>query len=227
MLIPDPAAADPKTDYRPTYPVPIGGPGSPRHEFRTLRQIPVNAKLTDGKFEEKYGLPIRTTLQILGPKSGERNAGIQGVSEGVRNSILANGGPDIGSTPRGSLDRRRKALIAAAAAEVPRTEAAAQDPVLGARAASALPDSPQRGAGDGPAKRPRLDTGLHNEPSMSGQFMAYQDVPLRPFNLAENPDTRLVSPPSPDIPAAAPQGGGSRSPSPDPFIDSILQSFKD
>jgi hypothetical protein len=77
---------------------------------------------------------------------------MKGVSKEARNSILANGGPDIGFTPRGYLERRRKALIAAAAAEVPRAEA----------------------AGDGPAKRPRLDTGLHNEPSTSHPFMAHQ-----------------------------------------------------
>jgi hypothetical protein len=258
MLIPDPAAAasDPRTvaeatdkapgiDYGQAYPVPIGGPGSPRHKFRTLRLNHENARLLDNQFEEKYSLLRGTSGKILGLKSGERNAGMQGVSKETRNNILANGGPDIGFTPRGYLERRRKALIAAAAAEVPRAEA----------------------AGDGPAKRPRLEIGLHNEPSMSDPFMAHQypfagqyrhdeagtshsfmpypDVPLRPFNLAENPETRLVSPPSPDgralppfgerpgagdRPAAAPQGGGHRSPSPDPqqdSIDAILQSFKD
>jgi hypothetical protein len=102
----------------------------------------------------------------------------------------------------------------------------------------------------------------HEEPGTSHPFMSYQDlpvepivhppyrtesgaIPLRPLNLAENPETRLVSPPSPDSrplppfrerpgsgerPAAAPQGGGSRSPSPDPehdFMEAILRSFKD
>jgi hypothetical protein len=235
LLILEPAAApDPRTvaeaadktpgiDYRLAYPVPIGGPGSPRHEFRALRQNDENALLKDTGFEKKYSLPSKITGNILGPKSGERDAGTHGVSEEVRKRILDNGGPDIGFNPRGSLDRRRKALIAAAAAEVPRAEA----------------------AGEGPAKRPRLDTGLHNEPSMSDLFMQYPDVPLLPINPAENPDTRLVSPPSPDSralppfgerpgsgdrPAAAPQGGGHRSPSPDPeqdSIDAILQSFKD
>jgi hypothetical protein len=167
MLIPDPAPPpDPRTvveeadkapgiDYRKAYPVPIGGPGSPRHEFRTLRLNPENVLLKDAEFENKYSLPNRITRLILGPQSGERNAGIQGVSKAIRNSIL------------------------------------------------------------------------------------------RPFNRAENPDPRLVSPPSPDSrplppfrerpgsgdrPAAAPQGGGHRSPSPDPeqdSIDAILQSFKD
>jgi hypothetical protein len=293
MLILDAAAApDPRTvaeaadkapsiDNKRAYLVPIGGPGSPRHEFRTLRQNDENALLKNVEFEKKYSLPRGTTLQILGPKSGERNAGVQGVSKEARNSIRDNGGPDIGFTPSGYLERRRKALIAAAAAEVPRAET----------------------AGDGPAKRPRLDTGLHNEPSMSDPFMPYQDsfagqyrhdeagtshffmpyqdpfagqyrhdepgtshsfmpyqpspvepivyppyrtesgtVPLRPFNLVENPDTRLVSPPSPesralpsfgerpgagDRPAAAPQGGGHRSPSPDPQMDTLLQSFNE
>jgi hypothetical protein len=227
---------------RRAYPVPIGVPGSPRHEFRSLRQSHENALLSDLKFEKKYGLGRGTSARILGPQSGERNAGTQGVSEENRNSIRDNGGPDIGFTPKGYLDRRRKSLIAAAAAEVPRAEA----------------------AGDGPAKRPRLDTGLHNEPSTSHSFMPYQDPfawqyrhdepvtsppftpyqdsPLRPINLAENSDTRLVSPPSPDSralppfgerpgawdrPAAAPQGGGSRSPSPDPQLDVLLQSFNE
>jgi hypothetical protein len=311
-LIPDPRAvaeeADkaPGIDSRQAYPVPIGGPDSPRHQFRILRQNPENALLNDSQFEKKYGLPNRTTVKILGPQSGERKAGMLGVSKEARNSILANGGPDIGFTRWGSLDRRRKALIAAAAAAAPRAEAAAQNPVLGARASSASPDSPQRGAGEGPAKRPRLETGLQNEPSLSDPFMAYQDpfagqyrhdepgtshsfmayqdpfagqyrhdepgtshpfmpyqapqvepivqspyrtesgaVPLRPLNRAENPETRLVSPPSPDNrplppfrespgsgdrPAVAPQGGDRRSPSPDPeqdFMDAILRSFQD
>jgi hypothetical protein len=168
------------------YPVPIGGPDSPRHQFRTLRQSPENALLNDKQFDMKYGLEWRTSVRILGPQSGERNAGIQGVSEATRNSILENGGPDIGINPKGSMDRRRKALIAAAAAEAPRAEAAAQDPVLGAGASSALPDSPQRGAGDGPAKRPRLETELHNEPSMSDSFMAYPD----PFRFSASSSKR-------------------------------------
>src|SRR5436190_2029044 len=66
---------------RRAYPVPIGGPDSPRHQFRTLRQIPENALLQDAQFDKKYGLPSQTTGRILGPQSGERNAGIQGVNE--------------------------------------------------------------------------------------------------------------------------------------------------
>ncbi|HLP42446.1 MAG TPA: hypothetical protein VK465_13140, partial [Fibrobacteria bacterium] len=145
MLIPDPStvaeAADkaPGINPRPTYP--IGGPGSPRHEFRVLRQNPENTLLPDTHFDRKYGLVKGTTVNILGPQSGERNAGKHGVTEATRNSILANGGPDIGFNPKGSLDRRRKVLSA---------------------------------AGEGPAKRPRLDTGLQNEPSMSDPFMAHQ-----------------------------------------------------
>jgi hypothetical protein len=148
---------------RQANPVPIGGPDSPRHQFRTLRQNPENAQLKDAEFENKYSLPSRITRLILGPQSGERNAGIQGVSKEVRNCILAKGGPDIGFNPWRSLDRRRKELIAAAAAEVPRAEADALL-LLGARASSALPDSPRRGAGDGPAKRPRLDLDLNRTP---------------------------------------------------------------
>jgi hypothetical protein len=148
---------------RRAYPVPIGEPDSPRHQFRTLRQNPENARLNDAQFEDKYGLPRRITKNILGPQSGERNAGVQGVTEATRNSILAKGGPDIGFNPWRSLDRRRKELIAAAAAEVPRAEADALL-LLGARASSALPDSPRRGAGDGPAKRPRLDLDLNRTP---------------------------------------------------------------
>ncbi|HLP41914.1 MAG TPA: hypothetical protein VK465_10435, partial [Fibrobacteria bacterium] len=208
MLIPDQStvaeAADkaPGIDSRPLYP--IGGPGSPRHEFRALRQNPENALLKDAEFDRKYGLVKGVTGKILGPQSGERNAGSQGISEATRNSILAKGGPDIGVNPRGSLDRRRKVLSAA--------------------------------AGEEPAKRPRLDTGLQNEPSMSVPFMAHQSPFAGQSRQDEAGPSSRPLPPFPERPgsgerpAAAPQGGGHRSPSPDPqqdYIDAILQSFKE
>jgi hypothetical protein len=246
---PRPAAEKPiqaeREARRQAYHVPIGGPDSPRHKFRTLRLNPENAPLQDKQFEEKYGLPKSTTSNILGPKSGERNAGRQGVSEETRNRILAKEGLDIGITPLGSLDRRRKALIAAAAAEAPRAEAAAQDPVLEAGASSASPDSPQTGAEDRPAKRPRLDTGLQNEPSLSDyqdpfawQYRHEEPAASPPYQdpfAAPSPDRRSLpplreEPGSGERPAAAPQGGGRRSPSPDPeqdFMDAILRSFQD